>query len=77
MTEGALEDAYTQYQRRQGLRASAERKKRRRLGQATELDGNGTDSEEEGEGPSKPAADFDAAPADDSEVTVNYCTLKD
>ena len=68
LTEAELEDAYSQYQRRQGLRASAERKKRRRLGQATELDGNGSDSDEEAAPEDGPPA-FAAAPADDdSEV---------
>ena len=71
MTEAALEDAFAEYQRRQGQRASAARKKRRRLGQATELDGTGSASEDDDAlaGEDGDGGGFAEAPAaDDDEV---------
>ena len=69
LTEAALEDAFAEYQQRQGQRASAARRKRRRLGMATELDGTGSQSEDDeavGDG-----GGFAALPAaDDGEVLL-------
>jgi hypothetical protein len=71
MTEAALEDAFTEYQRRQGQRASAARRKRRRLGQATELDGTGSASEDDDALTAANGGGFDEAPAaEDDEVLL-------
>ncbi len=71
LTEAALEDAFAEYQQRQGQRASAARRKRRRLGMATELDGTGSASEDEDALAADGEGGF-AAPraADDGEVTL-------
>ena len=71
MTEAALEDAFAEYQRRQGQRASAARRKRRRLGQATELDGTGSASEDDDALAAGDGGGFAEAPAsEDDEVLL-------
>ena len=70
LTEAALEDAFAEYQQRQGQRASAARRKRRRLGMATELDGTGSASEDEDALEAAGEGGFAAPPADDGEVML-------
>ena len=70
LTEAALEDTFAEYQQRQGQRASAARRKRRRLGQATELDGTGSASEDDDALAADGHRGFAAAPAADDDEAL-------